>query len=49
MAPCPAFGFVNCGWLKMLKNSARNCTICRSVTRVVFNSYMSQLNWPGPE
>jgi len=36
MAPWPAFGLVNCGWLKMLKNSARNWITCRSGIRVVF-------------
>jgi len=46
--PPVLLGLLNCAWLNELKNSARNCTTCRSVIRVVFNAEISQLNWPGP-
>ncbi len=42
--PPVLFGLLNCAWLNALKNSARNCTVCRSVIRVDFNAEMSQLN-----
>src|SRR5579864_8426333 len=40
--------FVRFGWLKVLKNSPRNCAIQRSVMRIFLNRPISQLNNPGP-
>src|SRR5271155_3693278 len=42
------FGLLNCVWLKILKNSARNWTAVRSVTAVDFSSAKSVLTIPGP-
>src|SRR6266849_8247925 len=44
----PENGFAKCGWLRMLKNSARNWISNRSVIFVVFTSEKSQLSSRGP-
>ena len=38
-------GLLNCAWLKMLKNSARNCTFCRSLMGVFLISVKSQYDF----
>ena len=44
-------GLLNCGWLKPLKNSPRNCSVAFSwipPTRVLFAMEKSKLSWGGP-
>src|SRR5579864_1887444 len=48
---CVVVWLANCGVLKVLKNSARNCTVPVSLkppTRVSLKMDMSILCWPGP-
>src|SRR5579862_5182054 len=45
---CAVPGLPNCGWFAMLKNSARNCNVWRSVILVVLIADKSKLTWPGP-
>src|SRR3954471_19710029 len=52
---CPKFGalatvvgLLNCAWLKALKNSVRNCSVCPSRIGNILAIDMSQLFWPGP-
>src|SRR5207245_10198765 len=40
-------GFAKFGWFRKLKNSARNCTSARSVSRNIFTTEKSQLRYPG--
>lgn len=42
------FGKKRFSWLKMLKNSARNCSLICSVILVSFNREISALKKPGP-
>src|SRR5271165_6294004 len=44
----PIPGFSKLAWLKMLKNSARNSSLVRSVIDVVFEKAISRLMYPGP-
>src|SRR5260370_17785170 len=41
-------GFAKCGWLRTLKNSARNWTLTRSVRLVALTTEKSQLSNRGP-
>src|ERR1700757_4015966 len=42
------FGSAKLGWLKMLKNSDRNCRSARSLIRVDFNTEKSAILVRGP-
>ena len=44
----PRFGTLNCGVLKMLKNSPRNCSFRRSVIQKFLNIEKSTFLNPGP-
>src|SRR5580704_630141 len=46
--PMVAFGKSNCGWLRTLNNSPRNCTWTRSETAMSLNKEVSRLKRPGP-
>ena len=47
--PNDEFGWPNCGWLKTLKASARNCTLNCSLIGKSLNSDMSKFTRPGPK
>src|SRR5579864_5661465 len=46
--PIVPFGKSNCGWLRTLNNSPRNCTCIRSATATSLNKEVSRLKRPGP-
>src|SRR5690349_18116037 len=45
----PKPGALNVGWLRMLKNSLRNCRWNRSVKGIFLNMEKSQVIIPGPD